>query len=136
MSGSDPSWGEAINWFAMAELDIRTARLCSAESEELTGVAAYHCQQAAEKVLKGLLVASGVPYRKTHELDELVTAVLPYYPELAGMLDPLRPLSYWSWAFRYPTLDPFDAVPPTSIEIGGIVEHLEKILTFLRDICR
>ena len=128
MSGSDDTaWTEATSWFAKADLDIRTARLCSTESEELTGVAAYHCQQAAEKLVKGLLVAAAVPFRRTHELDELVTAAVPKYPQLSELLDPLRPLSFWCWAFRYPSLDPLDAVPPTSGEIGEIIERLEKL---------
>ena len=32
----------------------------------------YHVQQAAEKLLKAVLAAHGVVYRRTHNLDELV----------------------------------------------------------------
>jgi hypothetical protein len=34
------------------------------------GEAAYHCQQAAEKLVKDLLVAAAVAFRKTHDIDE------------------------------------------------------------------
>ena len=127
MSGSDAAWTEAASWFAKAEQDIRTARLCLLDSGDLIGVAAYHCQQAAEKLVKGLLVGAGATFRKTHELDELVAAALPHYPDLASLLDPLRPLSFWCWAFRYPSLDPLDAVPPTTSEIWEVISDLEKL---------
>ena len=40
-------------------------------------VAAYHCQQAVEKVAKAFLVAAGVRFRKTHSIDELAGQVAP-----------------------------------------------------------
>ncbi len=35
-------------------------------------VIGYHTQQAAEKLLKAVLAAHGVVYRRTHNLDELI----------------------------------------------------------------
>ena len=102
----------------------------------MVGVVAYHCQQAADKIVKGLPVAAAAAFRRTHELDELVTAALPHYPQLAELLDPLRPLSFWCWAFRYPSLDALDAVPPTSIEIGEVVAHLERLRRLINGACR
>jgi len=42
----------------------------------LPGVAAFHAQQAAEKSLKAFLYWHEVPFRKTHELEELGRAGL------------------------------------------------------------
>ncbi|MBR4260568.1 MAG: HEPN domain-containing protein [Clostridia bacterium] len=33
----------------------------------------FHCQQAAEKLIKGLLVAKGISFAKKHDLLYLVT---------------------------------------------------------------
>jgi HEPN domain len=46
------------------------------------GQGAYNCQQAAEKLIKGLLVLAAAPFRKTHDLDELSEAAAPIYPDL------------------------------------------------------
>lgn len=37
-------------------------------SDDIVG---FHCQQAAEKLLKALAAACGLAYRRTHDLDEL-----------------------------------------------------------------
>jgi HEPN domain-containing protein len=46
-------WQEVLGWIGVAEHDWRIAELClNAVPPEWEG-AAYHCQQAAEKLLKG-----------------------------------------------------------------------------------
>ena len=75
--------------------DIRVARACVALNPPALGVAAYHCQQAAEKLAKGLLVAAGVPFRKTHDIDELADLMASNYPECRDLLDTIRPLTVW-----------------------------------------
>ena len=57
--------------FSVAGSDQRAARICLAADPPLPGVAAYHCQQAIEKLLKGFLVRSNTDFGKTHDLDEL-----------------------------------------------------------------
>ncbi|HXJ42428.1 MAG TPA: HEPN domain-containing protein [Bryobacteraceae bacterium] len=42
-------------------------------SDEIVG---FHCQQAAEKLLKALLSDMGTAFRRTHELGALVHSVL------------------------------------------------------------
>ena len=92
MSGAERTWKEAEDWFAKASQDMRTARLCLADAGgDLVGVAAYHSQQGAEKMVKGLLAAAGAPLRRTHDLDELVTEVTPHFPTLVAVLDHFRP---------------------------------------------
>jgi HEPN domain-containing protein len=96
-------WQEASRWFGIAEQDLRVADLCLTARPPEIGPAAYHCQQAAEKMLKGLLVAAGHMFRKVHDLDELADQVSQSYPSLP--LDTLRPLTQWGTAFRYPWFD-------------------------------
>lgn len=127
MSGTEATWHEAAAWFIKAEQDLRAARLCIAGAPDLAGIAAYHCQQAAEKLLKGLLVAADVPFRKTHELDELADLAGPCFPGLQSGLDFCRPLSSWCTAYRYPSLDPLSQQPPSEDDIIDVVSELETL---------
>ncbi|NYZ17616.1 HEPN domain-containing protein [Azospirillum sp. RWY-5-1] len=51
---------ETRRWWTVAAEDLRVAQACHAMAPPSPGNAAYHCQQAAEKLVKGLLVATGV----------------------------------------------------------------------------
>ena len=88
------------------------------------GAAAYHLQQAAEKLVKSLLVPTGEPFRRIHDLDELVTRPLPVCPQFAETLDSLRSLSVWRIAYRYPSLEDEQDPPPT-------IEEIDRYTTML-----
>jgi HEPN domain-containing protein len=68
------------------------------------GGAAYHRQQAAEKLLKGLLVWAGVDFRKAHDLETLGESATVAFPALGlgPQLTPLYALTTWNTAYRYP----------------------------------
>ncbi|MBM4026372.1 MAG: HEPN domain-containing protein [Planctomycetes bacterium] len=62
---------QAGSLMAMAERDHRALRGMedpAVFSEEIFG---FHVQQAVEKALKAWLCALGVPFPRTHDLDEL-----------------------------------------------------------------
>ena len=58
-------WEAVERWLAVAELGRNTAATCIATGGALYGSAAFHCQQAIEKLLKGFLVLAGKRFRKT-----------------------------------------------------------------------
>jgi HEPN domain-containing protein len=82
--------------------DERIARGCLEFDPPSFGGAAFHCQQAAEKLLKGFLVRGCIDFRKTHDLDALGQSVAAEFPSIAPMLSPLRQWTTWSVAYRYP----------------------------------
>lgn len=92
----------ARRWLAKADDDVIVARLCSTADPPLLDMAAYHCQQAAEKLLKAALVAKGERPPRTHDLDVLADAVEAFFPGLQPTLAPLRALTPWAWQTRYP----------------------------------
>ena len=55
-----------------AHRDLLAAELLLAQADPFLDMAVYHCQQAAEKALKGFLFWHDVPFRKTHNLVELL----------------------------------------------------------------
>ena len=104
----------------------RVARACLALSPPSSGNAAYHCQQAAEKALKGLLIAAGTGFRKVHDLDELADVACPLYPTLAADIDQCRPLTSWATEYRYPPAD--ESEPPPVSVIASIADMLDRLL--------
>src|SRR5947208_9116506 len=72
-------------WVRKAEAD-RVIALQSAESKKpLHDGVCFHCQQCAEKYLKGLLEERGLLVPKTHDLELLRPVLLPFYPALRSL---------------------------------------------------
>jgi HEPN domain-containing protein len=78
----------------------RTRDICSAEA--LWGDILFHAQQAAEKAMKAFLAWHDVPFRKTHNLEELGRQCAALDATLTAMADEAAPLSEYAWKFRYP----------------------------------
>jgi HEPN domain-containing protein len=120
---------EAKAWLAKAEEDLAAVRACLDAEPALLGVAAYHCQQAGEKLIKGLLVLAAIAFRRTHDLDELSEAAASIYPDLEALLDHVRLRTYWGFAFRYPMPAEREGGqgPPTAEEIEDTLQRLHEL---------
>ena len=62
---------ETRSWLNKASKDLRAAAHDLQAAPPLLEDVDFHCQQAAEKVLKGFLVWHEKPFRKTHSLEEI-----------------------------------------------------------------
>lgn len=62
----------------------------------------YHAQQAAEKVLKALLIHNGEEPPRTHDLVVLLARCVQYVPELADLEADCRNLTAFAVGSRYP----------------------------------
>jgi len=61
----DPEFAaETRGWMVKARHDLRTAETLAATSPPLNDEAVFHCQQAAEKAIKGFLTWHGQTFRK------------------------------------------------------------------------
>ena len=65
---------EVEDWLIFAERDIAAAELVI-ENQHLTGIAAFHCQQAIEKCLKAYLINNDFPLLRTHDLLKLYAQI-------------------------------------------------------------
>lgn len=112
-------WREAQRRVAIADRDLRAVTICLQAEPPETETAAYHCQQAAEKLLKALLIAAARANRKTHDLDELAGDVADAHPHLATLPESCRFMTRWGIVYRYP-IEPSAVAPrpPTTAEIG------------------
>jgi HEPN domain-containing protein len=95
-------WAEVLRWLAFVDQDMRVVEIVMAESSPNYGPAAFHCQQAAEKMAKVLLVARGSEVPKIHDIEELTALVGEVDAEAAQNLRELASLSSWYTAVRYP----------------------------------
>lgn len=106
MSTNDPDlaeiWIEVLGWIRVATSDMRAVRVCLSADPPMCDIAAYHCQQASEKLLKGFLVRANRDFGKTHNLGKLADAVVAAFPHVDGLVEPLRDWTQWSVAYRYP----------------------------------
>ncbi|MFA4904273.1 MAG: HEPN domain-containing protein [Desulfobaccales bacterium] len=89
-------------WLRKAETDVKAARHDFTASPPLLSDVVFHCQQAIEKILKGFLMWHGLPFRKTHSLEELGEQCLDVDSTLKDLVDRAVPLTEYAWKFRYP----------------------------------
>src|ERR1700733_4605054 len=87
-------WRLVEGWLRHAGDDARIARGCLDLAPPAHGGAAYHCQQAVEKLLKGFLVLADIDFRRTHDLDTLADSALRHFPVLRRPL--LTTIGAWT----------------------------------------
>jgi len=71
-------------------------------SDEVFG---FHCQQAAEKLLKALLSAAGGTFRKTHDLAVLLGSLAEAGVHLPPEFEAIDALTPFGSVYRYEDLD-------------------------------
>ena len=62
----------------------------------------FHSQQAAEKAMKAFLAWHDMPFRKTHNLEEIGAQCVAIDSTLRPVADQAAPLTEYAWKFRYP----------------------------------
>lgn len=85
-----------------AENDYRLAAKLIRGSETFYDHICFHCQQAAEKHLKALLQEAGSPVPRTHDLEYLLTLLLPRHSALRSLRRGLKFLTRFAIDVRYP----------------------------------
>jgi HEPN domain-containing protein len=124
----------AQRWLSHSMEDLRVARVCLTMVPPSFGTAAYLCQQAAEKAVKGLLVMADIPFTKTHDLQRLGTLAAPHYSECDAALVSIHALTAWNSAYRYPELD--EPSEPSLDEIEEAMRPIGVSLARLADVTR
>jgi HEPN domain-containing protein len=86
----------------------------------------FHAQQAAEKLLKALLMARNIPYRKTHDLRELIDLIRDRDIQFPESLMEIRTLSPFAVEFRYDYLPVEEELPFDRQKALEMVRDLRK----------
>jgi HEPN domain-containing protein len=103
-------------WLAVVDDDLRqVVNNLNGPMPSLAG-AAYHCQQAAEKLVKAILAEANIVFPKTHDIAALV-GLVPTGHRLKDKLKSLEKLTPYGVAYRYPSEDEWDMPNAASIEV-------------------
>ena len=88
--------------------------------------AAYHVQQAAEKLLKGYLTDLGIRYPLTHDIATLAHHIPSTNPLRPGAIA-LDATSPWATQWRYPADDPATNPAPDLADIETWRQKVEEL---------
>jgi HEPN domain-containing protein len=112
-------------WLRIAQEDVHAAKALLAV--ELFSPVTYHCQQAAEKALKGYLVFKKQSVTKTHDLLRLLELCMYTDKNFEKIFEAADSLNPFSMKFRYPT--EFDI--PDFADAERAVQHAQKVVAFV-----
>jgi HEPN domain-containing protein len=90
------------SWLFKAKRDLASAQRLADTNAPLLDTAIYHCQQAAEKAVKGFLVYHDVRFQKTHDLALLILETNPFIQDFTPLGDAADRLTRYATLFRYP----------------------------------
>jgi len=62
------NWDVAFEWFNFADSDLNVAKYLMNMNPKPSNIICYHCQQSAEKYLKGFIALNGGQMLKTNDL--------------------------------------------------------------------
>ena len=89
-------------WVAKAEADFRVADTLHQARPPVHDARCFHCQQSAEKYLKALSEELGLTIPRTHNLEDLLSLLLPHHPGLRSLRRGLIFLTDFAVETRYP----------------------------------
>lgn len=115
------------SWLIKAQHDLLSARQLAAAETPLLDTAAYHCQQAAEKAIKGFLLYHDTRFTKTHDIEVLVTQAMDVEPAFKQCLDAARVLTPLAVEFRYPG----EFLEPEPEEFREAFSSAEEVYAFV-----
>ncbi len=92
------------SWLIKAQHDLASAQRLALGDDPLLDTAIYHCQQAAEKAVKGFLVYRDKRFEKTHDLAVLALETSPFTQDFALLGSQASRLTRYATLFRYPEM--------------------------------
>jgi HEPN domain-containing protein len=93
---------QTAEWIRKAERDYRVAERLAQSRPPEHDIVCFHCQQAAEKFLKALLIELGLTVPRTHNLEDLLELLKPHHASLVALKRGLDFLTQFAVETRYP----------------------------------
>jgi len=129
---ADPTrTGDAKAWPQKAAQDIRRVEILLAAIPADVEGALFHCQQAAEKALKGFLTWRDVEFRRVHDLDEIGKQCVEVDSSLTGLLERAESLTAYASRFRYPGAPYQPEIEEAATALGLAREVVDSIISRL-----
>ena len=121
----------ARQWRAKADNDLLNADNNLSSSKVPYDTVCFHCQQAAEKLLKAYLVGQGSTYPITHDLLMILEQILPLEPDAEQLRETLALLAPYAVEIRYPD----DEFMPSAEDATEAREAAQKVRNWLKKRC-
>ena len=119
----------ARQWLAKARNDLLNADN-NLKSELIPfDTVCFHCQQAAEKMLKSYVVGNKQEHPITHDLLLILEKILPLNSEAENLRDSLAILMPYSVEIRYPD----DWYMPTEDDAKEARDSADKVMKWLEN---
>ncbi|MGH6898145.1 MAG: HEPN domain-containing protein [Geminicoccaceae bacterium] len=113
-------------WLAIVEEDLVAARNCAHGEPPVPKQAAFFVQQAAEKLVKAVLVAWDIRPRHTHDIAELIDLIPDAHPGRSGLAK-LHRFTRYAVVFRYPVEEGTTEPIPELTEIDGWIMEIAAL---------
>lgn len=115
------------SWLIKAHRDLLSARKLVESDTPLFDTAAYHCQQAAEKAVKGYLLYHDVRFEKSHDVELLVSQSAVLDRGFSVCVEAARLLTPLAVEYRYPG----DYIEPEPEEFREAFDAAQAIFDFV-----
>lgn len=127
MNGNEKDVAE---WMRFAEMDQTVAKhLNTAIIPTPFEVICFHCQQAAEKALKAVIVSYNEIPEKTHDMDKLIKNIKAKYDVPATIVLKARSLTKYAATLRYP-----DAPEVGTFLTNKALQDMESVIEWVKEI--
>ena len=118
----------AEDWRFLAERDLSVADYLAANMAPVpTEIIAFHCQQAVEKYLKGVLVILGEEPPYIHDLDRLCSMAEKYKSSFFDISSLCTIINYFSVQSRYDR-----GLSLSEADMQLVLQHTKAIKVFLQ----
>jgi HEPN domain-containing protein len=117
----------AQNWLIKAAHDLLAAKKLSMEPEIYGDIAIYHCQQSAEKAVKGFLILHNQEFPRTHDIRLLIQLAIRINPSFEYYQETSEILTPYATEFRYPS----DVMQPNPEELEDALIRAEELFNFV-----
>jgi HEPN domain-containing protein len=119
---------ELEQWFFMAGEDLKSAEyLATMHYPRPEGIICFHCQQSAEKYLKGFLFQNDVEFQKNHDLIRLLALCEAVDAQFSTILPKCNNLNRYSVIPRYP-----DEQEITPADTNNAIQYAKEIRDFVK----
>lgn len=125
-------------WLIQADLDRTAATVLTQQvGGEVADIICFHCQQAAEKYVKAVLIQARVDFPKTHDIEQLLDLACQNGHDIRELMSGVDLLMPFAVDVRYPgtatddksmhaALDEMDRFRRVCLHTLGIVEPKES----------
>lgn len=112
-----------LEWIEFAEGDYIAASQIIHGPDPIYHVICFLSQQCVEKYIKAILQENNIPFRRTHDLNELLDLILPIYPLWSNWKNQLPSLTTHAVETRYPSDLPTETDADNAMEVCNMVRE-------------